>query len=67
MDSPAGDCEPAAPFRFEPFQMACGAISESQARATSAARAPNPPSISRHCVLLCDEAEKPANAKDSFR
>src|SRR6516162_9512168 len=44
----------------------CGAISESQTRATSAARAPNPPLISLPCVLGLDEAERPAKAKDSL-
>jgi hypothetical protein len=40
-----------------------GAISESQTRATPAARAPNPPLISLPCVLGLDEVEKPAKAK----
>jgi hypothetical protein len=46
--------------------MACGVISESPTRATSSARAPNPPLISRPSRFGSRQREKQGKRKDSF-
>jgi hypothetical protein len=46
--------------------MACGAISESQSRATSAARALKPPSLLRPLRFGGNEAERRRKQKPSF-